>query len=339
MRLVVLAALLAACRPAPLPPPAVAAVPPTVITVPTSVPADARQRYLQAAVAERRGDEERAEAQYRWVTRLDPTSPWPWLALGRFLERQRRWSDALQAYGRATEQDPDLAEAYLAYGACSVRSGAVEGGLPSLSEASERGHPQGRHFYARALAMTGQMDKAKEVLQAWLAEPVSQDDVFDRARLSYEFGYDDAVVDDLLTADWLMAPAPAGELLLDAAGRSCRLGDAWRVAQGNAFVSRVDPAWSRVAVAIARRVGDPWLLAEADPTAAPMPDGRRGRGPPKRCTPQVVSPGCSGVDAAWAAWQAAPLNDEVIDVLTDRVSACPEQAPDNYDALLRWLHR
>jgi tetratricopeptide (TPR) repeat protein len=339
VRLIGLAVLLAACRPTPLLPPTVDAAPPTVIAVPLSVPGDARQRYLQAAVAERRGELERAETQYRWVTRLDATSPWPWLALGRFLERQRRWEDALEAYRRATEEDPELAEAHLAYGACAVRSGDVVAGLPSLSESSKRGHPQGRHFYARALAMTGQQSAAQVVLEAWLTEPVAQDDIFDRARLSYEFGYDDAVVDDLLTADWLMAPPPAGELLLDAAARACRLGDAWQVAQGNAFVSRVDPGWGRVAASIARRVGDPWLLAEAEPGAAAMPDGRRGRGPSKRCLSEAVPEGCSGVDVAWTAWQAAPLNDEVIDVLTDRVSACPEQAPDNYDALLRWLHR
>lgn len=339
MRLVALAAVLVACRPTPLPPPTVDAAPPTVIAVPLTVPGDARQRYLQAAVAERRGDDERAETQYRWVTRLDASSPWPWLALGRFLERQRRWDDALEAYGRAIQEDSELAEAHLAFGACAVRSGNVEAGLPALSEASERGHSQGRHFYARALAMTGQQEAASLVLEAWLTEPVSQDDVFDRARLSYEFGYDDAVVDDLLTADWLMAPPPAGELLLDAAGRACRLGDAWRVAQGNAFISRVDPAWGRVAASIARRVGDPWMLAEADASAPPMPEGRRGRGPNKRCVSEAVPVGCSGVDAAWTAWQAAPLNDEVIDVLIERVNACPDQTPDDFDALLRWLHR
>ncbi len=339
MRLIGLAALLAACRPTPLPPPTVNAAPPSVIAVPVSVPGDARQRYLQAAIAERRGDLERAETQYRWVTRLDATRPWPWLALGRFLERQRRWDEALEVYSRAADEAPELAEAHLAYGACAVRSGDVPAGLPSLSKASELGHPQGHHLYARALSMTDQRDTARGVLEQWLAEPITPDDVFDRARLSYELGYDDAVVDDLLTADWLMAPTPAGDLLLDAAGRACRLGDAWRVAQGNSFVSRVDPAWSRVAVAIAQRVGDPWLLAEADSSAPAMPEGRRGRGPGKRCVLEVVPPGCPGVDAAWAAWQAAPLNDEAIDMLTERVSACPEQAPDNYDALLRWLHR
>jgi hypothetical protein len=245
----------------------------------------------------------------------------------------------LEAYGRATQEDPELAEAHLAYGACAVRSGDVPAGLPSLSKASELSHPQGHHFYARALSMSGQRGAAQVVLEKWLTESVAPDDVFDRARLSYELGYDDAVVDDLLAADWLMAPPPAGELLLDAAGRACRLGDAWRVAQGNAFVSRVDPAWGRVASSIARRVGDPWLLADADASAPPMPDGRRGRGPSKRCVSEEVPEGCLGVDAAWAAWQAAPLNDEVIDVLTERVSACPEQTPDNYDALLRWLHR
>ena len=49
--------------------------------------------------------------------------------------------------------------------------------------------------------------------------------------------------------------------------------------------------------------------------------------------------GCLGVDGAWSAWQAAPLNDEVIDVLIERVNACPDQTPDDFDALLRWLHR
>ena len=70
-----------------------------------------------------------------------------------------------------------------------------------------------------------------------------------------------------------------------------------------------------------------------------MSAGRRGREASKRCMSEPVTAGCAGVDGAWAAWQAAPLNDEVIDVLIDRISACPEQAPDNYDALLRWLHR
>lgn len=312
-----LALLLLGCRPTPLPPPAVPAAEPVVPLV-SELPADARARYLEAAVAERRGDIDRAEANLRWVTRLDADSPWPWLALGRFLERQRRWDEAIGVYQRAITRDEALADAHLALGTCLVRRGRAVDARPHLARASELGLPQGHHLYARALIMTGLRDEAVGVLRRWRDEPLDSDDALDRARLSYELGDDDGAMDDLLQADWLVAPAIAGDLLLDAARRSCRLGDAWTLSEGQSFASRVDPAWADVAERIATAAGEGKRLAV--------------------CAVAEVPPGCEGLDEARAAWQIYPQRPSVLDDLEDRARACGDEATQEEVARMRrWL--
>lgn len=301
-----------------------------------SVPLDARQRYLRAAVAERRNDLDEAEVQYRWVTRLDGDRPWSWLALGRFVERQRRWSDALVAYSHAVERGPSLAEAHLALGSCLARSGDMTAGIPSLQRAWDLGSADGAHLTIRALLTTGQRDAAQAALDRWLAGPVPASSRTDRAFLSYELSRYDAAVDDLLAVDWTTAPPLAGAMFVDAAQRSCRLGDVWRTAHGNAFASRTDPGWTRVAREVAELVGDDALFRAAggDVDRDPL----RPASTTKQCTPRLVEPGCEGLPSAWTNWLAAPLQTEAFDVLSDRNQACPDAA-DRYDlvAVRRWM--
>jgi Tfp pilus assembly protein PilF len=311
VRPLALALGLAACGPKALPPPP----PPPVAPPAPTLSADARARYLEAAVAERRGEADRAEAALRWVTRLDRGDAWAWLHLGAFLERQRRVDEAMAAYEEALTRDEALADAHIALGAALVRGGEPERAVVHLARAADAEDPRGLHLYARALELLDDLDGADRALGRWLALPVEPAWALERARLAFELGRFDAAVDDLAHGvDWSGAPVPAGELLLVAATRACRLGTVWLWSEDEGVALHHDPRWVRVA----ERVRD---------TAAT---------PPERCwRDREVPAGCAGAAEARALWEAAPFDPATLARWRERAAACPE--PDPLPERVAWL--
>lgn len=103
--------------------------------------------------------------------------------MGRYYEGMQRWSDALQAYGKATEADPGNAEAWNALGVAQARAGrlvlAEEQLRRALALAPQRADLRSNLGYVLLLA--GRSDESIAELRAALAldaaNPVTQDNL------------------------------------------------------------------------------------------------------------------------------------------------------------------
>jgi Flp pilus assembly protein TadD len=318
-------------RRVPLPPPVVAEpVRPAPVT---ELPADARAAHLEASVAERRQDFSRAELAYEWVTRLDPTSGWPWVHLGAFLERRGRGDEALHAYEEALLRAPDLAPAHAALGAALVRAGRPAEARDPLTAAAAAGLPDARHKLVRVLLLLGDTAAADVALDAWLAEPVEPSFALERARLAWERGRSAAAADDLLrAAPWGTAPAAAGEILLDAATDSCRLGSLFLWSYDIDLYGR-EGLWRDLAQRVAVATRDPQGYAAtggAGPTLAALREhaglepgaARPALLPPPPCPVVDVPAGCDGLSAAIRRWEGDPTSPGSLGALESRGQAC-----------------
>lgn len=177
MRWLVILALSLACRRAPP-----VAPDPSVSTVEPAAPsAAARSWYLQAVVAEERGDLDHADKAWAWVAREDRTNAHAQAHYARFLQRQRRWSEAEQAWNLALRRAPSWWEPMVALGALAGRRGDEGVERQWLSKAIAHG-AEGR-VYERAIELyerAGQPAEAVRLLEAWLDRPA--DDRVDRKR-------------------------------------------------------------------------------------------------------------------------------------------------------------
>jgi len=227
--------------------------------------ADVRSWYLRATVAEERDDMEVAEHAWQWVMRLDDQDPWAHLGHGGFLERQGRWDEALEAYRRAVALAPGLSEAELGIGRILVGRGADDEALPHLRAAAEGDDPDALQLLGRLLVRRGRIDEATAVYEDWRARPVTRaDEHLDRARLAASLDRPGEAVDDLVAALEEGGATPVtGELLVDAARRSCRVGTAWRWAYGDRIADRTDADWRRIALAIGQSARDPEMVEAA----------------------------------------------------------------------------
>jgi tetratricopeptide (TPR) repeat protein len=224
-----------------------------------------RSWYLRAVAAEQRGEVEDAERAWEWVVRLDGHEPWAHLGLGGFLERQGRWDEALDAYRAATVISPDLPEAELGIGRILVGRGFDDEALPHLQAAAVGDDPDALQLLGRLLVRSGDLDAATTVYEEWFARPVTRgDEHLDRARLAVALQRHGEAVDDLVAALEAGGAAPVtGELLVDAARRSCRVGTAWRWAYGDRVAERSDPGWRRIVLAIGRSARDAQMVEAA----------------------------------------------------------------------------
>ena len=121
----------------------------------------ARAWYLRGRAAELRGDLEEAERSFKWVARLDRSTPGAMARVGGFYERSGRPDDALEAYERALERagPAPAPEIQLALGrllraradpmARSHLDSACPG--PGCEEAFEAAHADGDHDAAVAV--------------------------------------------------------------------------------------------------------------------------------------------------------------------------------------------
>jgi tetratricopeptide (TPR) repeat protein len=230
-----------------------------------AAPARARAWYLRAAVAENRGELEEAERSLGWVLRLDGDSPWSHLAWGRYLDRQRRTEEALVALARAVELGPGLGAVHLAYGDVLVRAGRDDEAEHALRRAVARGAgSEALHILGRLYLRIDDRAGAERVLDEWLALPsVGRHHRLARGRLALRLSRASVAVDDLEGV--LGEPgisAGTGELMLEAATRSCRLGTAWHWANTEGPSVRARPDWSQVVLLIGRATRDPGLVAD-----------------------------------------------------------------------------
>lgn len=103
--------------------------------------------------------------------------------MGRYYDGMQRWDDALQAYGKATEADPGLAEAWNALGVAQARAGrlaqAEQHLRRALALAPQRADLRSNLGYVLLLA--GRSDESIAELRAALARdagnPVAQENL------------------------------------------------------------------------------------------------------------------------------------------------------------------
>jgi tetratricopeptide (TPR) repeat protein len=94
-------------------------------------------QYTLGTVHQALGNRWKAAAQFRASTQLDPTYPEPYKALGDlFLAQPRRLFDqAIEAYGKAIELRPFLADAHVGLGDARAAKGDTDGAIAAYQKA------------------------------------------------------------------------------------------------------------------------------------------------------------------------------------------------------------
>lgn len=217
------------------------------------IPVDARRWFVRARMAEQRGDLEEAERAYRWVARLDASSPYSWLALGLFLESQGRYADGEDACLEAQRRSAQVRDVDLCLGRIRVRTGRDESARPRLEAAAAAGFPEAFAILARLELRAGDERSAAQVLDDWPHDNVG-DYRSRRIDLALAVGDFDRAVDDLLILADERQPSDA-ERLVDAALHGCRSGAALAWFRSRGAVDWGD-AWARTALKLSRNTGD-----------------------------------------------------------------------------------
>lgn len=269
-------------------------------------------------VLEREGAFAEAEYALEWAVRLDREGAWVHVAKGRFLLRRERAEDALTVFEAALARAPELPDAHAGAGAALILLGDDAAAEPHLWIAVEAApSSETCHLLAMLHLRAGDRTRATDVLDRWSALPISGTDAADRAEVALALGRAEAAVDDLVLA--LGGPGAAPEqalLLVQAAAEGCRIGTAWRWADGVVLAERADPAWRRAAWLIARLAGDEGMEAAAARDLDPLP-----LEPPHACDPQPLLARAAGLPASDAlpllerAADVAPLSPPVLDAL------------------------
>lgn len=94
-------------------------------------------QYTLGTVHQALGNRWKAAAQFRASTQLDPNYPEPYKALGDlFLNQPRRLFDqAIEAYGKAIELRPFLADAHVGLGDAKAAKGEIDGAIVAYQKA------------------------------------------------------------------------------------------------------------------------------------------------------------------------------------------------------------
>lgn len=189
---------------------------------PQGVTAEARGWLLRAEVAEGRGDLEEAERSWGWVLRLEPDEPASWVAYGRFLERQRRQSEAAEAYREALQRDEQWGRAHLHLGDLLVRAEVFEEAAGHLERSLRHGETEAYEVLARLYRRMDRTPDHRHLVDRWLAEPdLSVAERASRAGEALAAGRPDAAVEDLLMVIAERDDPLMGELLVEAALQTC----------------------------------------------------------------------------------------------------------------------
>lgn len=182
---------LLACPPKPAP------VPAAPVADGFRVPAEAYGWYLRGLVAEAHHDDAEADRAMGWMVRLDRSSSAAWVELGRHHRRARRPEDALDAFLRALDIDPNdrgaLDGAAWAWG----RLGHAREARELLDRAAAQGTPLWAEEVAHAHGL-GDAVAANERLTAWSTRPVGPDETLHRAAWALRLGRADLAFTDLL---------------------------------------------------------------------------------------------------------------------------------------------
>lgn len=195
---------------------------------PEGVSAEARGWALKARVAEETGDLDEAERALGWVLRLEREEPASWVLWGRYLERQRQSTQAVDAYEQALVRDPEHARAHLHLGDLYVRGERFDEATLHLERAAESGEaPESFGVLARLYERMDRPDALSELVSRWLQQPEpSVDERLLRAQSALVAGQASAAVDDLVVVLERRDDPLLGELLIEASVRACRLGTA-----------------------------------------------------------------------------------------------------------------
>lgn len=263
MRAMLLLVLLGVgCTPGPTPPLESAVVP-----APTAA---ARRWFLRARVAEGRGDTEEAERALRWLVREDPRRPESHDHLGAFLERERRWEEAVDAWGRSRTLNRGRWEPHAALARLAARAGDAGAEQFHLGRAVDLGGPPAVHERLFALQFTAGDPAAARTLDRWLGlvltDPV---DRMRRARAAREQGQHGAAVTDLIAvADTSDRTPDVASLIWDSARQSCRHRTALQWARRAPLGDR---GVERTLRDVALQLGDPVLLRRLTTPESPAP--------------------------------------------------------------------
>lgn len=296
MRWLVILALSFACRRAPpvTPDPSGSAAVPS---------AAARSWYLQAVIAEERGDLEHAERAWAWVAREDRLNAHAHAHYARFLQRRRRWSEAEQAWHLALRRAPSWWEPMVALGALAGRRGEDAVERQWLSKAIAHG-ADGR-VYERAVELyerAGERAEAVRLLEAWLERPV--DDRVDRKRRAQATRRvlgDTRALDDL----GVLVRSPDERFLaatfVKTALRVCERGQALAWARG---VTPEDGPSVALALEVAEVVGDLPLVERLLDLHVAMGDDPPSIAPPEGALGWTASPGVPPQVRLVVGWRA-----------------------------------
>jgi tetratricopeptide (TPR) repeat protein len=309
LALTLVALALACARKAP------AALTPSAAPAPPT--AAAQSWYLQAVIAEERGDLDHAALAWAWLAREDTSNPHAHAHHARFLQRQRRWAEAHAAWSKASARDPAWWEPYAARAALAGRSGDGPEERRLLREAVDRGADGDAlerliELHERA----GEGDPANAVLDLWLAREVR--DVDERRRRAWaatRLGREPEVIGDLRAALAPRAPASA-RAFVAAASAACRLDEALAWARQ---VAPGDPT-APEALAVAVRAGDLATIelhAGLDGALGAAPRASRPPGWARSVLALVGAPAVVRAAEGWIALGFGPRGEALLDRLAD----------------------
>lgn len=265
LSLLALALLLLGCRRAP-----------PSAEAPLGPPSEAaRSWYLQAVAAEEAGDIEHASRAWAWVAREDADRAHAHAHHARFLQRQRRWEEADQAWRRALSLEPDWWEPRVGLASLAGRRGDELAERQWLSEAVASG-AEGQAFerLIELYERSGSREEAVNTLRSWLErEPESSSERRHRARTAERLGLASLAIHDLRELAQTQDEPTSALRYAHLALQSCQVQEALE------WASEVDgPTDVRAAAAlmVATRAGDLALMERLIGQAhvlGPPPDG------------------------------------------------------------------
>lgn len=127
------------------------------------------------------------------LTRLDtlikevPRSPELYVALGRAYAGLMRYSDALDAFGKAKQVKPNYPDTYLEEGKLYLNQHMPEQALEQLETALrlDKTNPEIRLYHARTISLLGRVEEAKQTLNDLLADKYEPFSRYNRGMANY----------------------------------------------------------------------------------------------------------------------------------------------------------
>jgi len=211
----------------------------------------ARVWHLRAVTAEARGELEEADRSMSWAVRMNRNNPWIHIAQGRYLERQGRVDEALEAYENANSLGGSP-EVFEALGLSLFRLGQDAEAIAALEKAGNEG------AYARLsqhFMEAGDKLHADLIFQKWSAWEPNEQWLEVRVKLANWLGLQPGIWGDYVA---LLSASPdldAASQALSATEGACAQGAVWKWAKENRAASR-GAGWRKWATAVAESSGD-----------------------------------------------------------------------------------